>query len=428
MPEYVVLGSGVSGLSASYHLKKNGIENVVYEKDNDWGGLCSNFTIDGFRFDRFVHFTFTKNEYIHNIFNTSSELAKLPAVSNNYYKGTWLKHPAQDNLAPLNWGEKAKIIFDFIRRPRKKVSEIKDYSQWLECQYGNYFAHNFPFRYTRKYWGVEPYELETKWVGQRMHSPSLMQVLKGALKKNDENFYYTKYMQYPKVGGFKSILNDLRKDLNIEFNKEVVEILPACKQINFSDGMQINYEKLLSSIPLPVIVNCIKDAPEEVKKAASEFKYTCGYQISLGFNKPDIAKDLWFYIYDEDIPPARIYSPNLKSPDNVPNGCSSIQAEVFFANDTKIPDAQSVLDKTIEKLLEMGLFKKEDIVVKDIRFEKFGNVIFDKNIYQNRELVINYLKSIGIIPIGRFGKWDYLWSDQSFADGQKEAEYLASLT
>ena len=48
--------------------------------------------------------------------------------------------------------------------------------------------------------------------------------------------------------------------------------------------------------------------------------YTSGQLVSLGFNQPDIAKHLWFYIYDEDIYPSRAYSPSIKSPNNVPFG------------------------------------------------------------------------------------------------------------
>ena len=48
----IVLGAGISGISASYHLTQKGIENIVFEKDDDWGGLCGNFEIEGFRFDK----------------------------------------------------------------------------------------------------------------------------------------------------------------------------------------------------------------------------------------------------------------------------------------------------------------------------------------------------------------------------------------
>ena len=90
----VILGAGIAGLSAAYHLRSRGSSSVVFEKDNDWGGLCGFFVIDGFRFDRFVHFTFPEDEYIKNIFEKSSPTFSHPSVSSNYYHGVWLKHPA----------------------------------------------------------------------------------------------------------------------------------------------------------------------------------------------------------------------------------------------------------------------------------------------------------------------------------------------
>lgn len=429
----VILGSGIAGISAGYHLEKSGGNVVIYEKDSDWGGLCGNFTINGFRFDRFVHFTFAPDEYIKNIFEESSPTFPHPPVSYNYWNGYWLKHPAQNNLWSLPVKEKVKIIEDFVNRPQKEVLEIKNYEEWLRVQYGNYFAENFPFKYTRKYWGVEPEELETKWVGNRLHVSPLGEVLRGSYEEQAENFYYTKFMKYPKKGGFRSILNKCREGLDIRFNKKVIKINPQEKIVIFKDGTSTKYTRLISSLPLPEIVKMIDGIPEEVKEAGLNLMHTSGYMVSLGFNRPDVAKHLWFYIYDEDILPARVYSPNLKSADNVPEGCSSLQAEIFFANKGgaditasgktasgwKISSKEEVLKNTIEKLAGMGLFKEEEIVVKDIRFEKYANVIFDKDIYKNRATVLDYLNKVGIESIGRFGKWEYFWTHQAFDDGRK---------
>ena len=438
----VILGSGIAGISAGYHLEKSGENVVIYEKDSDWGGLCGNFTIDGFRFDRFVHFTFAPDEYIKNIFKESVELIEHVPFPSNYYKGIWIRHPAQNNLAPLSSEEKTDIIYDFVNRIEKPVDEIQDYGEWLRVQYGNYFAENFPFKYTRKYWGVEPKELETKWVGQRMYTPDLKQVLKGSFETQDECFYYSKVMKYPKKGGFRSILNKCREGLDIRFNKKVIKINPQEKIVTFKDGTSTKYTRLISSLPLPEIVKMIDGIPEEVKEAGLNLMHTSGYMVSLGFNRPDVAKHLWFYIYDEDILPARVYSPNLKSADNVPEGCSSLQAEIFYANSGALENGpplvgepksvisrrgffnpqtppEIILEKTIESLILMGLFKEEDLVVKDIRFEKYANVIFDKDIYKNREIVLDYLNKVGIESIGRFGKWEYFWTHQAFDDGRK---------
>lgn len=419
MSNNVILGAGIAGISAAYHLKQKGENSVIFEKDNDWGGLCGFFEIDGFRFDRFVHFTFAKDEKIAELFAKSSPLYAHPPVSYNYWRGCWLKHPAQNNLAPLPIEEKVKIIDSFVNRPRKDVAEISDYAEWLRVQYGDYFAENFPFAYTRKYWGVEAKQLETKWVGNRLHVSPLPEVLRGAFAEQQENFYYTKFMNYPKKGGFRSIMNECRKGLDIRLNKKAVRIDTAAKQVEFADGTVENYDNLISSLPLPEIIKMISDVPENVQNAAKQLRWTCGYQVSLGFNRPDVAKYLWFYIYDEDVPPARVYSPNLKSPDNAPEGCSSLQAEIFFANGTKVVDKNIILQKTVEKLKEICQFNDSDVVVKDIRFEPYANIIFTPEIYESRKVVREWLQAQGIKTIGRFGEWDYLWSHQAFESGMK---------
>ena len=413
------MGAGIAGISAAYHLKQKGKNSVIFEKDNDWGGLCGFFEIDGFRFDRFVHFTFAKDEKIAELFAKSSPLYAHPPVSYNYWRGCWLKHPAQNNLAPLPIEEKVKIIDSFVNRPRKDVAEISDYAEWLRVQYGDYFAENFPFAYTRKYWGVEAKQLETKWVGNRLHVSPLPEVLRGAFAEQQENFYYTKFMNYPKKGGFRSIMNECRKGLDIRLNKKAVRIDTAAKQVEFADGTVENYDNLISSLPLPEIIKMISDVPENVQNAAKQLRWTCGYQVSLGFNRPDVAKYLWFYIYDEDVPPARVYSPNLKSPDNAPEGCSSLQAEIFFANGAKVVDKNIILQKTVEKLKEICQFNDSDVVVKDIRFEPYANIIFTPEIYESRKVVREWLQAQGIKTIGRFGEWDYLWSHQAFESGMK---------
>ena len=419
MSNNVILGAGIAGISAAYHLKQKGKNSVIFEKDNDWGGLCGFFEIDGFRFDRFVHFTFAKDEKIAELFAKSSPLYAHPPVSYNYWRGCWLKHPAQNNLAPLPIEEKVKIIDSFVNRPRKDVAEISDYAEWLRVQYGDYFAENFPFAYTRKYWGVEAKQLETKWVGNRLHVSPLPEVLRGAFAEQQENFYYTKFMNYPKKGGFRSIMNECRKGLDIRLNKKAMRIDTAAKQVEFTDGTVEKYDNLISSLPLPEIIKMISDVPENVQNAAKQLRWTCGYQVSLGFNRPDVAKYLWFYIYDEDVPPARVYSPNLKSPDNAPKGCSSLQAEVFFANDAKIADKDEVLRQTVSKLKEICQFNDSDVVVKDIRFEPYANIIFTPEIYESRKVVREWLQAQGIKTIGRFGEWDYLWSHQAFESGMK---------
>lgn len=140
----------------------------------------------------------------------------------------------------------------------------------------------------------------------------------------------------------------------------------------------------------------------------------------MGLKNKKIPSYLWFYIYDEDIPFARVYSPSHESSDNSPEGCSSLQLEVYFENKKEFKiSKEELLEKSIKKLVEMKVIKEEDLIVRDIRFEKYVNVIFDFNVYEAKTKIREYLERIGIRTIRRFGEWDYFWSDQSSMSGLK---------
>ena len=419
-----ILGAGISGISAAYHLKQRGIESVIYEKNKSWGGLCDNFTIgDGFRFDHFVHLSFSSSEYVQKLFAESAPYIGHQPASINYYKGLWLKHPVQNNLAHLGTEEKINIIKGFVEKP--VIENPANYHEWLLLQFGKYFTDNFPGAYTNKYWTVSAEELTTEWVAKRFSLPELKDLLKGAFEEQDENFYYAKEMRYPQKGGYKSFLRIMAQDANIETCKMATLIDLENKKIEFGDGSVVHFETLVSSLPLPELIRIIKDVPVSVQEAADKLIATRGQLVSLGFNRPDVPSHLWFYIYDEDILPSRGYSPSLKSPDNVPEGKSSIQFETYFSkNKAAALSGGALIEHIVERGEKMGLFTSKDVEVSDYRQVNYANVIFDHNRTKNRGIVHEYLNGHGIKYIGRFGEWDYLWSDQSLLSGKNCAENI----
>lgn len=416
MIENLILGAGISGLAANYALKSKGLLSAIVEKDADYGGLCGSFEINGFRFDRFVHLCFTKSDIVNDIFGQASNniLSHKPEAY-NVYKGMWIKHPAQNNLFPLSEEEKKLIINDFLNRKSPDTSNIKNYEDWLRIQFGDYFAEHFPMVYTRKYWMKEARELRTEWVGQRIYQPSVEEVIKGSKTADTPNTYYAKEMRYPKKGGYKQFLKVLAESADIRYNKEVNEIEPLVKKISFSDGTSVEYNRLISSLPLTEMVKLVKNTPDDVKAAADKLECTCGYHVSIALKTMNIPPYLWWYIYDEDNLASRVYSPSLKSPDNAPEGCSSLQMEVYCKHGEY--SEEEIKDRTVGKLIEKGFIKEEDILFVHLGYEKYANIIFTEPIYEARKIVRDYLSSVGIETIGRFGEWDYLWSDQSLLSG-----------
>lgn len=412
----LILGAGIAGLGASYALKDKGEQSLILEKDANYGGLCGSFSINGFIFDRFVHLSFSKEECVNNIFRIGApEIIRHTPNPANIYRGKWIKHPALNNLYVLEQQEIDAVIEDFVKRPTNITEIPTDYEQWLRLQYGNYFAEHFPMVYTRKYWMKEAKELRTEWVGNRLYQPSLDEVISGSKKEDERITYYAKEMRYPAEGGFATYLKAMVEIADIRYNSKVVTIDTNKKIVTDNNGNEFNYTRLISSLPLPLVVSSLVNVPENIVQAASMLDVTSGYHVSVALKTNKIPPYLWWYIYDEEILATRVYSPSLKSPQNAPKGCSSLQMEVYCKEGDYTE--QQLLDGTVGKIVKMGLINKEDILFTHIGFEPYANVIFTKPIYDSRKIVREYLLGVGIKTIGRFGEWDYFWSDQSLMSG-----------
>lgn len=437
MDKIVVLGAGIAGISAAYHLQKLSPKSEVYifEKTGDWGGLCGGFYVPSahgdFWFDHMVHLSFASDTYVQDVFHSSSHPIRHIPVPMNYYKHTWLKHPAQNNLFPLEANEKVKILKDMIQNTNRK-DNLNNFEEWLRAQYGDYFTENFPLKYTRKYWTVQAEELSTSWVGNRLYTPSLDEILYGAMSAQTPNTYYAQEMRYPQNGQYRSFFKSLKDKVQIHYHKNVVAIDSQKKLITFEDHTQESYTHLISTIPIPEMVKIVENTPKKIVEASQNLKATSVAILSLGFKREDIAKNLWFYVYDEDMLFARVYSPSFKSPNNAPSGCSSLQAEIYFSDyksiESMVPNPQNLqhylMAHTVDKFVKMGICERGDIICQDLRIMPYGNVIFTHHMEQHRDLVLDFLKQNQIISCGRFGEWDYLWSDQSFLSGKNAAETL----
>lgn len=419
----VVLGAGPAGISAGYHLKQQGIEAEIYEKKDDFGGLCGSFQVGDYRFDRFAHMTFSKNPDVNFLLEQKTEYLTHVPEAYNFYQGKWVRNPVQNNLIGLDVEERIKVIEGFLERP--EIDEPKNYKDWLRKSYGDYFTDHFPSRYTRKYWTVEPEQLEPEWVRNRMYVPDISEILRGAMTEETPNVHYSKEMHYPVNGGFRGFLEPLAQGLDIRYEKTVEQIDFSSRSIRFSDGDIVVYDQIISTLPISDSPQMVKDLPTSVSEAAEKLDYTSGYMISIGLNRKVSFPSVWFYIYDEDILPARIYFADKKSPNNTPEGCSALQAEVYVSKYRQLELSMDELkDTVIRQLLKLNLFTIEDIAITDIRFEKYANIMFTPEIYEARAVVRGYLEKQGMVTAGRFGEWDYLWLEQSLLSGKQAAEQV----
>lgn len=409
--KYTILGAGIAGIGAGYRL---GSEAIIYEAKSRYGGLLDNFVVEGFRFDQAIHLSFANEKIVRDVFDKTKYITHKPNPY-NYVDGVWAKHPLQNNLFNLPTDKKILAV-ESLLGPKK--DEINNYEDWLNSQFGEYFTQNYPARYTRKYWGCEPSELSINWVANRVYRPSVKEIIEGALIDTKHSTYYAKELRYPKTGGYRNFFEHIAENLNIKLNHKVTSINLKEKAIEFNSRKKISYKNLISSLPLPEIINLIQEVPDAVKEAADKLEATSIILGSVGFNKKINVPGLWFYIYDEDIPFARVHAPCIKSEANCPPNKFSLQFEMYTSKKNPNKLSENSLKEKILKALEiMNLATEKDVIFIDIRKIKYGNVIFYTGMENNRKIVKDYLSDNEIISIGRFGEWDYLWSNQSFLSG-----------
>jgi len=442
--KFTILGAGLSGLSASYHL---GHENcMIFEQGSYPGGHIHSYMKDGFTWDEGPHVSFTKNDYVKNLFYKSveGELFQFPAETVNYFYRSWIPHPAQSNLYAIPQPLRDKVLGDFLGSRNNKELAPKNYMEWLIMAFGESFYNNFPRVYTKKYWTTEPEKLTTDWIGERIFPPNIDDVIKGCYGPLERQTHYITEVRYPKIGGYFSFGRLFIGGANIQYNKQVVHVCFKEKRVLFSDGTTHNYEKLISTIPLPTLIE-ISDAPNNIKESARQLNCSSLLLVNVVANHPTIRKEKWMYVYDENKYSTRLYCTEGLSSNNGLPGKTGIQVEVYFSkNKPKNEDNDIIAKKVCDELVEMGLIKSnssnESIHTKWV---PWANVIFDHQRKENQDIILHWLEQYGlsrekddlnpmtnwndkeievsqlgnIILAGRFGQWKYFWTDDCILRG-----------
>ena len=412
--ENVVLGAGVAGLAAAYAAREAGRQATVFEARARHGGTLDHFEIDGFRFDHGVHLSFASEPEVRAIFDRTP-YETHDAVSLNFDDGFWLKHPAQNNMFPLPADQKVALIAGLADHPS---GEIANYRDWLVHQYGEPIATRWPLVYTEKYWTVDAAELGTEWIGKRMRRADLREVLTGAFSSETPNTYYISQMRYPTRGGYRAFVDPLAEGADLRLDHAAVSIDLDQRQIRFGNGETVSYDRLVSTLPLPRLVELATDVPESVRADAATLFATELDLVSVAFERADVPPSLWFYIYDRDILAARAYSPSRKSADNAPPGTSSLQFEIYSSvRKPQTLGPQALIANCVEALERMGLAQASDIRFTDHRRLAYANVVFNLGMEARRDRVRDWARGKSVQLAGRFGEWEYLWSNQAMMSG-----------
>lgn len=426
--QVLVLGAGLAGLAAAGRLSEAGIDVQVLERSSRAGGLIKSRRVEGFTFDHGPHVSFTKREDIRALLAAAvgGAYRESKAELLNLWRGRWIPHPAQSHLHGLPVEVVERCLVDFVEALGSPAAG-DSYEAWLLRHLGRAFCEEFTFRYTRKYWTAEAAQLTSDWVGQRMHTPPLREVIRGALAPQPADQHYITSYRYPLQGGFETYLPSVLRGQAILTCEEVMEVRPRARTVHTASGRAFGYERLVSTLPLPVLVERIQGAPSDVRDAAARLRCTSMVLVNVGVQRWEgFPPSDWMYFYDEDLCFARASLPHRLAEANAPAGCGSVQVEIHHSPYRPLP-AASMLEAGLADLRRAGLLLPDDrILVAEEVHVPFANVIFDAGRAEALARVLAYLRELGLESCGRFGEWAYLWTDDAIHSGWRAAGRVLS--
>jgi len=427
-----ILGAGLTGLSAGYHLGASS-DYAVYEMLDEVGGLARSEKNKGFFFDYAPHILYTADEYasalIHKLLEGNIHIQKRKAYIYHGKYDLYTRFPYQAHLHGLPAEDIIECLsglVDVLRNPDRP--KPTNYREWMYWRFGKGIAEQLMIPYAERIWTIDPKEMNFSWIDRRVPEPDFDAILRGALHDEDKLAGFNQEFWYPVEGGIEALPVALAKGVkNIHLNKRVIKIDAKEKVVSFSDGERVNYENLVYTLPLTHLPQFIDDIPEHVSKAIAGLQHNSIDCVNIGINRPDISPYQWLYFHEDEFIFHRISFPRNFSEKTCPPGTSSVCCEVAHSSHRppRETDRDRIIQATIDGLVKAKILREEDeILTAEVLRIDPAYVIYDLDYEENVKVIHEYLKSLDIEPCGRFGDWQYYNMDHSILSGKRVAEEI----
>ena len=432
MSSIVILGAGLTGLSAAFHLEQAGFfDYQIFEKDAIPGGLLRSSVHDGFTFDYTGHLVHISDPYFKSFVDYVASLNNWNCVQRNafvYSHKTYTPYPFQSNLYGLPTQVIAECITEFIKK-KKTTAQPKTFYDWVLKYFGKGIGKHFFFPYNSKILSYDVKKVHPSWTGRFVPNTTLEALFEGALhQKSVSSAGYNSSFYYPKQGGIQFLITSILGKLKnkVITGHKASSIDSKNKIIEFSNGRHESYNHLISTIPLNhLTANLEESSATNLAQATKKLICNTVLNFNLGINIPHLTNKHWVYFPEKKYDFYRLGFWHNISAASVPDGCSAVYGEMSYLPGTKTPaELKSMLNRARSKTLEvLGIDEQNIITQKDLTLHH-AYVIYDQWREKNLAKLLTTLQDLTIHSVGRFGEWKYSSMQEAVLDGKKVAETI----
>jgi protoporphyrinogen oxidase len=434
LSEVVIIGAGLTGLSAAYHLEKQGFYDFeIFEKECSPGGLARSVVQDGFTFDYTGHLLHSNNNYFSSFLNYMMPKGSLNKITRNsfvYSHDKFISYPFQMNISQLPMQSLLECIIGFAKR-KHQINDPENFHEWALKYFGSGICKNFFFPYNRKLLGYDLKKVTTCWTGNFVPKITIEQILEQFKSDHDsKKIGYNSWFYYPNSGGIESLVKAVVKKIStkIQLQHEVVSIDLKQKTLVFNNGKTTKFKKLISTMPLDELLKkIVPDSIHNFETAQSNLFCNSVINFNLGLRTPDPNNQHWIYVPEKKFPFYRFGFWNNFSDKMAPPNHSSIYGEISFLKNKNKLKQSKLTEESIDQMLDILKIPHNKMILKKILHLPHAYVIFNKWRQKNLEKLLSCLESLSVDSIGRYGGWKYSSMQDAILDGRSVAEKTVPL-
>jgi protoporphyrinogen oxidase len=425
----LVLGAGLTGMSAAHHLRRAGIDHRIFEKANVPGGLATTYEIDGFRFDQTGHLLHLRDPEMRKLALEllGNDVLTIERRSVIFSHERFTRYPYQANTFGLPPKVAYECIMGFLEASSTKWGKPpENFEQFCLQHFGEGFSKHFMIPYNSRLWGVHPREITAQWCSRFVPLPKLGDVIAGAVGLVEQEMGYNAAFVYPR-DGIGALVDAFARTLShIEYGKAAYSIHADEKKLRLSDGETVGYRSLISTAPLDRLVAMIEDAPESVRQAAQRLRCTSLHHLDVALDVPCGHPFHWVYVPEEHYPFYRVGVYSNFSSAMAPVGKSCMYIELA---DRREPDMGDVVPRVAEGLVQMGFIEHpSQVLFAKKRTIEHAYVVFDHAYFESVDKVQSFLKDRDILSTGRYGGWNYSSMEDALLFGREAALRVGELS
>jgi len=438
----LVLGGGPAGLTAGYLLGKAGRDVLVFEAEDQVGGLAKTVEIDGYRFDLGGHRFFTKSVEVDTLWHEvlGDEFLLRPRMSRIFWNGRYLDYPLRgaDVIRKLGPVELTRCLASYTRAAAKRNKVDNSLEDWVSNRFGRRLFELFFKSYTEKVWGVPTSEIRAEWAAQRIKGLSFLSAAKSAFFGNRGNKVKSLISEfnYPRFGpgqmwdAMTSAIEAQGGEVRLEAPVDRIELAGGRVVEVVVDGESFPLpDSVISSLPLRNVVEMASPAPtQDVLDAARGLRYRDFLTVALVVDGADLFPDNWIYIHEPAVRVGRIQNYRSWSPWMVPDpdkACVGLEYFCFEGDDLWTMSDDDLVELATRELEALGLASAEKVERGfAIRVPK-AYPIYDADYADRVATIRSWLDGIeNLQQVGRNGLHRYNNSDHSMLTAMRAVDNL----